>query len=321
MSPRKLSDTDKKDILNLYQRLEETTSTLATRYGVSNSTISRILKSSLLEADYEVLIQQKRSNRSNSSSAISETTEPSVESEAESSFDLQTPNLPVDVEAEDSASTLNEQRWRRRRSSVAAEPVTEQQAIQTELQLEMAPKVSENGSEDLAESFAEIEASETSRLEELLDEDLMDLNDEDDEEDDDLDDDWEDNAPYNEIQGPIKTTRTLSGAKVQVLPLSEASLPKTCYLVVDRAAELIARPLKDFGDLGRIPIEEIQEKTLPVFDNHRVARRFSNRSQRVIKVPDGRMLQNTCSHLQAKGITRLLIDGQVYSLLPIQPPS
>ncbi|CAA9227462.1 FIG00873983: hypothetical protein [uncultured Coleofasciculus sp.] len=321
MSPRKLSDTDKKDILNLYQRLEETTSTLATRYGVSNSTISRILKSSLLEADYEVLIQQKRSNRSNSSSAISETTEPSVEEPAESSFDLQTPNLPVDVEAEDSASTLNEQRWRRRRSSVAAETVTEQQAIQTELQLEMAAKVSENGAEDLAESFAEIEASETSRLEELLDEDLMDLNEEDDEEDDDLDDDWEDNAPYNEIQGPIKTTRTSSGAKVQVLPLSEASLPKTCYLVVDRAAELIARPLKDFGDLGRIPIEEIQEKTLPVFDNHRVARRFSNRSQRVIKVPDGRMLQKTCSHLQAKGITRLLIDGQVYSLLPTQPPS
>jgi hypothetical protein len=98
--------------------------------------------------------------------------------------------------------------------------------------------------------------------------------------------------------------------------LSEASLPKTCYLVVDRAAELIVRPLKEFSDLGRIPAEEVQEKTLPVFDNHRVARRFSNRSQRVIKVPDGRMLQKTCSHLQAKGITRLLIDGQVYSLLP-----
>ncbi len=325
MSPRKLSDTDKKDILNLYQRLEETTSTLASRYGVSNSTISRILKSSLLESDYEVLIQQKRSNRSShSSSAITEATEPPVELEAESSFELEQPNLPVEVEAESSATTLNEQRWRRRRSSVAAEAVTEQSPIQTELVLEMAPKVSANDSEDLSESFGEIEPSETSRLEELLDEDLMDLDeeedDDDDDEGDDLEDDWEDDAPYNEIQGPIKTTRLTSGANVQVLPLSEASLPKICYLVVDRAAELIARPLKDFGDLGRIPLEEIQEKTLPVFDNHRVARRFSNRSQRVIKVPDGRMLQKTCSHLQAKGITRLLIDGQVYSLLPIQPP-
>jgi hypothetical protein len=156
----------------------------------------------------------------------------------------------------------------------------------------------------------------------------MDLADDDDDDDDDnddleddledgLEDDWEDEGIEAEIQKPI--TLRNRGINVQVLPLSEASLPRTCYLVVDRAAELIARPLKEFSDLGQIPIEEVHEKTLPVFDNHRVARRFSNRSQRVIKVPDGRMLQKTCSHLQAKGITRLLIDGQVYSLLPDQP--
>ncbi len=100
---------------------------------------------------------------------------------------------------------------------------------------------------------------------------------------------------------------------IQVLPLSQASLPKICYLVVDRAAELITRPLKAFGELGQIPTAEIREKTLPVFDNHRVARRFATRHQRVFKVPDGKMLQKTAPYLQAKGITRLLIDGQVYS--------
>ena len=63
MSPRKLTETDKKDILKLYRQPEETTSTLADRYGVSNSTISRLLKSTLLESDYEALIQQKRANR------------------------------------------------------------------------------------------------------------------------------------------------------------------------------------------------------------------------------------------------------------------
>jgi len=101
---------------------------------------------------------------------------------------------------------------------------------------------------------------------------------------------------------------------VHVLPLSEAAFPGTYYLVIDRFADLITRPLKDFGDLGRFPSEEIQEKTLPVFDNHRVARRFSNRTQRVIKVPNGSMLQKVCSHLYSKGITRLLLNGQVYSL-------
>ena len=96
--------------------------------------------------------------------------------------------------------------------------------------------------------------------------------------------------------------------------LTEAVLPKTCYLVVDKFTELVTRPLIAFGELGQIPVEESQEKTLPVFDNHRVAHRFSARNQRVLKVPDGRMLQKTTVYLQAKGITRLLIDGQVYKL-------
>lgn len=330
MSPRKLTQTDKSDILNLYRRPEETTSTLAVRYGVSNSTISRILKSTLVESEYEVLIQQKRSNRTpgGASSSLVQSTELPQESEAELPLDFQEPEptLEPETDPEPSAQTSSDQRRRRKRSSVALPPVPQEQAVQTQLPLEVPASVEESGVEELDEPLGELDQAETSHLEQLLDEDLTDLADDDDDDNDDdleddledgLEDDWEDEGIEAEIQKPI--TLRNRGINVQVLPLSEASLPRTCYLVVDRAAELIARPLKEFSDLGQIPIEEVHEKTLPVFDNHRVARRFSNRSQRVIKVPDGRMLQKTCSHLQAKGITRLLIDGQVYSLLPAQP--
>ena len=47
MSPKKLIDDDKQEILNLYRQTSETTSTLAHRYGVSSSTISRFLKNTL----------------------------------------------------------------------------------------------------------------------------------------------------------------------------------------------------------------------------------------------------------------------------------
>ena len=320
MSPRKLSAADKSDILSLYRQPEETTSTLATRYSVSNSTISRILKSSLLESEYESLIQQKRANRTpgNVPSPIIETPELPVESDPESSPVIQTTKPPPASDTESSVSNSVEGRRRRRTSSVSSQPVTEQKVIQTELQLDMAAAPQESDFDEPDEALDEIDSVQTSDLQELLDEDLMDLDDEEDDLEDDLEDDWEDDPLEAESQEQIKTARAQITANVHVLPLSEASLPKTCYLVVDRAAELIVRPLKEFSDLGRIPAEEVQEKTLPVFDNHRVARRFSNRSQRVIKVPDGRMLQKTCSHLQAKGITRLLIDGQVYSLLPTQ---
>ncbi|MGV2390257.1 MAG UNVERIFIED_CONTAM: helix-turn-helix domain-containing protein [Microcystis novacekii LVE1205-3] len=48
MSPRKLTDATKKEILKLYRETEATTSTLAERYGVSSSTVSRFLKNSFL---------------------------------------------------------------------------------------------------------------------------------------------------------------------------------------------------------------------------------------------------------------------------------
>jgi transposase-like protein len=333
MSPRKLSDADKSDILKLYRQPEETTSTLAVRYGVSNSTISRILKSNLEETEYEGLIQQKRSNRTPSDEsppdieAPQPPTEPSVESDAEPPpVVLTTPPLE-EAETEQSVSMSPDGRRRRKRSSVATQPETEPDVLPTQLQLDLTTSVQTSDFDESEESIDEIEPSQAKEFEGLLDEDLMDLDDEDDDLDDDLEDDleddlddedWEDETGDVPTQGRIKAS-VKGNFNVQVLPLSEASLPRTCYLVVDRAAELIARPLKEFSDLGRIPAEEVQEKTLPVFDNHKVARRFSNRSQRVIKVPDGRMLHKACSHLQAKGITRLLIDGQVYSLLPTQP--
>ena len=60
MSPKKLTEPTKKEILQLYRETEATTSTLAERYEVSSSTISRFLKTSLSELEYEDLIQQKR---------------------------------------------------------------------------------------------------------------------------------------------------------------------------------------------------------------------------------------------------------------------
>lgn len=327
MSPRKLTETDKKNILNLYRQPDETTSTLADRYGVSNSTISRLLKNTLLESDYEALIQQKRANRTPGGSGTSPAKpKPKLVERIEPKSLSVTPSPQTGIESEDEdsededskANALN-QRRRRKRSSVSTQSEAEYRAKQGELPLEFSQTVPQPDTEDSEELLEDIDQPEDNPLEDLLDEDLIDLDDEDlDDEDldDDFEEDWdEDEDEEDTTPEPLTTSHLPRGTNIQVLPLSEASFPKPCYLVIDRSAELIARPLREFSDLGGIPAEEIQQPTLPVFDNHRVARRFSNRSQRVIKVPDGKMLQKTCSYLQAKGITRLLIDGQVYSLL------
>jgi hypothetical protein len=137
----------------------------------------------------------------------------------------------------------------------------------------------------------------------------------DDYDDDDDDSDGDDDETYPWASGDRSATPNLEA--LEISPLTAEVLPSLCYVVVERtSSELVVMPLRTFADLGQIPEEEGDSRTLPVFENHNVARRFSRHNQRVVKVPDGSLLQTTSAYLQAKGITRLFIDGHVFSLGP-----
>jgi transposase-like protein len=183
---------------------------------------------------------------------------------------------------------------------LASAPSTQLRSV-TPPQEEMSAILTDLGS-NLTSSFA------NTTVEEEEDDDSDD--DGDDFDDDDYDGDEDDSEEFS-LTGALQLQPE---TMLEVMPFAQAVLPKICYIVVDRTAELVTRPLKDFGDLGQIPADEVQSCTLPVFDNHRIARRFSHRTQRIIKVPNGNMLRSACTQLSAKGITRLLINGHIYAL-------
>jgi transposase-like protein len=352
MAPKKLSEEDKKKIVALYRQPEESTSTLASRYGVSSSTISRILKQELSEQEYDSLVQQKRSG----------TMKPQVE---------QISLLPSEEEQEEKPS-ITRSRPKPVAKSTPDVAQLEEETVQIEASEQdkpgfddgeqpKSPRPKPNVSpqrrlptsaasgdrleDEEAQVFQEIFEEEAhSHLEPLhpLDQGLDKLQshtivhknlvdedddlDEDDLEDEDLDeddldedlDDLDDLDESDDLDDdePIElpTLNIAQNKFLEILPIADASIPKTCYVVVDRTSELITRPLKDFAALGRIPNEDIQKRTLPVFDNHRIARRFSRRTQRIVKLPDGSVLRKVGHYLRAKGITHLLIDGRVYGL-------
>ena len=391
MSPRKLTENDKQEILEQYRTSQATTSTLAKSYEVSSSTISRFLKNKLSSTEYEDLIQQKRlartprgeksakktktkgQNRKSSKSKSSQTadivaTDLVTDNEAAStSAPQELPETAIADRESDESKPITIPRRRRRRAAASesvsetaaaveqssrSEPektkeklVLDREVDEDELETQTltsdkpAPNLredtkpeetsspqkelprlaqdvdtpSENGGlsqrlilkSDRVEPELDDDDVDPIAVEEMLGEDLEDFNDEDDIDDDE---DWDEEEDITYRAGS-------NLSDVRILPLSQASFPRTCYLVIDRSAELIAKPLSEFADLGTIPQEENRQKTLPVFDNHRIAKRFSHRRERIIKVPDGNMLQKTSRYLQDKGITRLLIDGQVYSLI------
>ena len=369
MTAQKLSDSEKQEIIDLYRTTGDTTSTLASRYGVSTSTISRVLKTSLPADEYETLIQQKRALRGGDSGNEAAPVAPAAIATREDETPNPKPTVAIDpvpdapeaaLEDVDEPEAETERRSRKRtitRTTEKPQPpkrvdrsatnggdqpepvVAEPAAIEPPTAIDPPPPsepaekstrlpkpvLASGSSRPTLKSEKRQDSEEAELLKELLhdtrleaeeltddldedEDDLDDLEDEDEDGEDDTGDDYPGAAPF--LGGRLK-----DGDSIQILPIAEATLPRTCYLVVDRAAELIAPPLKDFGDLGAIPETEFQARTLPVFDNHRVAKRYSNpRTQRVIKLPDGRVLSKTSSHLQAKGITRVLIDGRVYSL-------
>lgn len=308
MAPRKLSDADKRDVIEIYRQPGETTSTIAKRYGVSTSTISRILKTQLPEDEYRALIAQKRSAPSEKlvipdPKRVDEKAKPEkpIRRARKRSRAVESDGVPeADEDGQLVLLATEETNEAPNEADVVAPPVIppprkrdDVSAIATELLTDSSVRRNDEDDED------------------DLDEDDLDA-DELDDLDSDLEDDYEED---DEDDFETAGESGLVGAVVEIMPLSDAIFPQTCYLVVDRLSELITHPLKEFADLGEIPAEQGSALTLPVFDNHRVARRFSRRNQRVIKVPDGQLITKATSYLQAKGITHLLIDGNIYSLL------
>ncbi|MGG6237129.1 transposase [Nodosilinea sp. AN01ver1] len=356
MAPKKLTEADKTSILSLYRQPQETTSTLAERYGVSNSTISRLLKASLPEDEYSILIQQKRGTGDKSvvvppalaQDDTSASTKPrrkkDADPEPEVSVQAADPEpadlKPVDLEppapavpAVDEAPAPPAKPTRKRRSSAAeapaseAEPVPEAvaEALAEPTQLSIpdpAPvAVPEKPARPVLKS-----AQAVTPVAAVIEEEAAVATDDDDDWDgtilgDDYDDDDDDGDDDEAYAWEDSDRATPNLGTLEISPLTADALPPLCYVVVERtSSELVVLPLRTFADLGQIPETEGDSRTLPVFENHNVARRFSRRNQRVVKVPDGSLLQTTSPYLQAKGITRLLIDGQVFSLDdPVEP--
>jgi hypothetical protein len=354
MSSRRLNAAEKQVIVDLYRQPGETAMTLADRFGVSNSTIGRILKSGMTTEEYDGLVQQKRGRGNDVVLSIAPPVlpitpvlkpieafapEPEPEPELAPGFVTLANGMIGKVTSGSSLSSVMAGAGTNVSANVM--PVGADRGkggpIKKSLPAKRLPDVpvdrvddsfdSDDDEEDfngpvnvrgnlavdavagivddqLLEVAAELGGVVVHLDDDELEDDLEEGLDED--FDDDLDDDG---------SGTLPGLQIASRGQLTVRPLIEATLARICYLVVDRAAELIAPPLRDFGDLGMMSQDEAAIRTLPVFDNHRVAKRFANvRTQRVIKVPDSQIFYKVARHLQAKGISRVLVDGQVYSL-------
>ena len=147
------------------------------------------------------------------------------------------------------------------------------------------------------------------------------LDDADDFGDDDADDVGDDEAfdgPSDDVFQEIAVLPVdlpqVSREQVSCRPFAAGVLPDSVYMLVDKTVELDPRPLSEFPELGVLNPEDLVRQALCLYASPRSAKRQCGRSQRVIKVPDTKVFESTSRHLLARGITRLLLEGALYSL-------
>ena len=98
------------------------------------------------------------------------------------------------------------------------------------------------------------------------------------------------------------------------IPISEVDFPKVVYMIVDKNIELETKYLRDYPEWQFLSKEELNRKTIQIFDDLKVAKRSCNKEQKVIKVPNTNVFKITASYLLDKGISRIVSSENLISL-------
>ena len=98
------------------------------------------------------------------------------------------------------------------------------------------------------------------------------------------------------------------------VPISEIELPKIVYMIVNNKIELETKFLKDFPIWQFLPKEDLNRKTIEIYDDLKNARKFCNKNQKVIKVPNTNVFEIAAPILLSRGITRIVCTDKLIAL-------
>ena len=97
-------------------------------------------------------------------------------------------------------------------------------------------------------------------------------------------------------------------------PLSKVDFPKQVFILVNKNVELEIKVLRDYPNWHFLPDDDLNRKTIEIFNDLKIAKRDCRRDQKVLKVPNTDVFKMTARFLISKGITRIVNDDKLISL-------
>ena len=86
------------------------------------------------------------------------------------------------------------------------------------------------------------------------------------------------------------------------------------FMIVDKNIELEVKYLKDYPDWHFLSQLELNRKTIEIYLDLKIAKRFCKKDQKVIKVPNTNVFNLAAPILLSKGISRIISNDQLIAL-------
>tara|TARA_S200000501_G_C20825272_1_gene744678 strand:- start:423 stop:1103 length:681 start_codon:yes stop_codon:yes gene_type:complete len=98
------------------------------------------------------------------------------------------------------------------------------------------------------------------------------------------------------------------------IPISDVNFPKMVYMIVDKKIELETKFLKDYPEWNFLSKDDLNRKTIEIYEDIKIAKRFCRNEQKVIKVPNTDVFKLVAPLLILKGISRIVSPDKLIAL-------
>ena len=105
-----------------------------------------------------------------------------------------------------------------------------------------------------------------------------------------------------------------SRKELSSISISDIDFPNIVYMIVDKNIELEIKLLKDFPDWRFLPTDDLNRKTIEIYLDLKVAKRFCNKDQKVIKIPNTNVFRIAAPILISRGISRIVSADKLIAL-------
>ena len=96
--------------------------------------------------------------------------------------------------------------------------------------------------------------------------------------------------------------------------ISGVNFPKTVYMIVDKKIELETKYLKEYPQWQFLSKDELERKTIEIYQDIKIAKSFCSKEQKVIKVPNTNVFKLVAPILISRGISRIISSEKLIAL-------